>query len=68
MFCVMCVLFCDIQSNNYNLSVNRTRADLTDSIRDMENELTTLTADIKTAHQTNTSMIAMERTANVRLM
>ena len=44
---------------------SRERADLTDSIRNLDGELATLTRDLRTAHHKSTTLIALKRTAEV---
>ena len=43
----------------------RERADLTDSLRQLDRELVTIKKDLRTAHQKSTTLIALKRTAEV---
>ena len=47
--------------------LSRMRADLTDSVRELDNELSTLRQKLKAAHQKETSMSAILRTAEVSI-
>ena len=44
----------------------RERADLTDSIGELDEEIVTLTRDLKKAHHKSTALTALKRTAEVR--
>ena len=43
----------------------RERADLTDSIQELDNEIETLTEDLRNAHHTSTVLVALQKTAEV---